>query len=128
MCPKGTDGAMPTVSLSKLGRCVDRTIRNIGVGNCNDVRIESYIIMPNHFHMIVHICSDAGDRGRSPLQHVVRSIKSYVSRQAGFGIWQKSFYDHVIRGQRDYSQVAEYIENNPARWLEDCYYMEQKMI
>ena len=39
-------------------------------------------------------------------------------------VWQRSFYDHVIRGEDDYHTVAEYIDGNPARWREDCFYAE----
>ena len=88
----------------------------------NDVKIAKYVIMPNHVHMIIVICSEAGDRGRSPLQYVVRNIKSYVTKWAGFPVWQKSFYDHIIRNDDDYCQIAEYIENNPAKWVYDRFY------
>lgn len=37
---------------------------------------------------------------------------------AGKPIWQKGFYDHVIRDEQDYLTKAQYIDNNPAAWLE----------
>ena len=64
----------------------------------------------------------AGDRGRSPLQYVVRNIKSYVTKQAGFPIWQKSFHEHIIRNEAEYQAIWRYIDENPARWTEDKYY------
>ena len=57
-----------------------------------------------------------------PLHYVVRNIKSYVSKWAGHNVWQKSFHDHIIRNEEEYYRIAEYIENNPARWTDDCYY------
>ena len=91
--------------------------------NDNIVRIDKYIIMPNHIHMIIVLKSkagigadSAGDRGRSPLQYVVRNIKSYITKQAGYSIWQKSFYDRIIRSRKEYENICKYIEENPQKW------------
>lgn len=48
---------------------------------------------------------------------VIGQMKRWVSKQAGRPIWQKSFYDHGIRNQRDYDETWEYIENNPLKYL-----------
>jgi hypothetical protein len=62
---------------------------------------------------------------RCALQHaptistVVRLMKGAVSKQAGWSVWQKGFYDHVIRGEQDYLDVWNYIDGNPGRWTED---------
>jgi REP element-mobilizing transposase RayT len=53
---------------------------------------------------------------------IVGYFKQFVSRQIGFSPWQKSFHDHIIRNENDYRQIAEYIENNPQMWTEDCLY------
>lgn len=112
----------PSVSLSALGKCIDETIKNVNVTEGNDAKIDVYVVMPNHIHFIVTICSDAGDRGRSPLHIVVRNIKSYVSKWAGFSPWQKSFHDHIIRDEQEYQKIWQYIETNPLVWEEDCFY------
>ena len=39
-------------------------------------------------------------------------------------IWQRSFHDHVIRNQKSYEKIWTYIENNPVKWEEDCFYCE----
>ena len=41
-----------------------------------------------------------------------------------FTVWQRSYHEHVIRNEKDYREIREYIENNPARWAEDMYYAE----
>jgi len=69
----------PIIELTELGKCIDETI-NIINNNDNDVKIDKYVIMPNHIHLIIVIQETAGDRGRSPLQFVVRNIKSYVTK------------------------------------------------
>ena len=50
---------------------------------------------------------------------VVNQMKGIVSKQVGISVWQKGFYDHMIRGDADYREVGEYIENNPGKWAED---------
>ena len=45
-----------------------------------------------------------------------------MSKQAGCPIWQKGFYDHVIRNEADYLRIWAYIDQNPAKWREDRYY------
>ena len=108
----------PYVDLSQIGHCTAETIEN---ANKNDVRIDKYVIMPNHIHMIVVLGQGADDRGRSSLQQIVRSIKSFVTKRAGFPLWQPRFYDHVIRDNAEYIRVWRYIDENPARWDEDEY-------
>ena len=112
----------PCVTLTELGKCVDETINIANNNDKNGIQINNYVIMPNHVHLIIVICPKTGDRGRSPLQFLVRNIKSYVSKWAGFCVWQKSFHDHIIRDEEDYCRIDEYIENNPVRWVDDCYY------
>ena len=53
---------------------------------------------------------------------VIGQLKRYVSKVCGFSIWQKGFYDHIIRGEEDYINKAEYIINNPLKWNEDELY------
>ena len=48
-------------------------------------------------------------------------IKSYVTKWAGFTIWQKSFNDRIIRNEKEYYKIVEYIENNPSKWIEKNY-------
>jgi hypothetical protein len=49
----------------------------------------------------------------------VNQLKGIISKQIGFSVWQKGFYDHVIRGKQDYLEIWNYIDGNPYRWQED---------
>ena len=63
----------------------------------------------------------------SPTQSVpqlIRSFKTLVTKELGEQIWQRSYYDHVIRDEADYLRIAEYIQKNPARWREDRFYTD----
>jgi REP element-mobilizing transposase RayT len=54
---------------------------------------------------------------------LVRSWKTLVSKEVGRSIWQRSYYDHIIRDEQDYLIKAKYIAENPARWEKDDYYV-----
>ena len=117
---------LENVPLSAVGKIVEQGIQNIQ-SHYASVIVEKYCIMPDHIHLILSIQTDVDGRMISAptISTVVGSLKRWVSRQAGQAIWQKSFYDHGIRNQQDYLQIWEYIENNPARWKEDCFYEEK---
>ncbi len=48
---------------------------------------------------------------------IVQSIKVLVTKEIGEAIFQRSYYDHIIRNQQDYDEIWEYIENNPRKWI-----------
>ncbi len=108
------------VSLTDLGAIVQRSIEDIP--KCYPaITVDHYAIMPNHIHLLLQIHTD-GD-GRSmiapTISTVVRLMKGAVTKQAGYPIWQKGFYDHVIRNEKDYREIWNYIEGNPSKWAED---------
>ena len=53
---------------------------------------------------------------------VVRFLKRDVTMACGFSVWQRGYHDHIIRNDADYRHIWEYIDTNPAKWREDCYY------
>ena len=80
--------------------------------------------MPDHIHLIVQVTETASSgtaRAPSPtnmaIPHFVSTLKRFCHREAGTVIFQRSYYDHVIRNQEDYNEVWEYIENNPHKWI-----------
>ena len=78
--------------------------------------------MPNHIHMIISINAFDGRMVSAPT--IIGSLKRYVSKKIGNSIWQKSFYDHIIRDEEDYMLHVQYIDENPKKWLmgKDEYY------
>jgi len=50
-----------------------------------------------------------------------------INKCIGHNIWQRSFHNHVIRGERDYQKIWAYIDENPCRWREDCFYQNEEM-
>ena len=56
------------------------------------------------------------------VSNVIAQLKGAVTKKIGHPIWQKSFHDHVIRNQKDYEMIWNYMDGNPMKWEEDCFY------
>jgi REP element-mobilizing transposase RayT len=116
------------VALSEYGKIVDDAIRKIH-NVYNHVCIGRYVIMPNHVHLILNVgendevLNDGRQVAAPTVSSIIGNMKRIVSKRTGFSIWQKSFYDHIIRDDEDYNRIAEYIKDNPEKWAEDQYFM-----
>ena len=64
-------------------------------------------------------------RANDIIPKFISLFKRYCNRESGFDIWQRRYYDHIIRNSRDYTDTWQYINDNPARWAEDQYCHEQ---
>lgn len=117
----------PDYSLSAYGIIADAAIRSIH-DHYPAVLVENYVVMSNHIHLLLTISSDENGRAmRAPtISVVVNQLKGYISKQVGEPIWQKLFHDHIIRDEADYQKHWQYIEDNPAKWSEDEYYLEEQ--
>jgi putative transposase len=105
---------------------------------------DTFVVMPNHVHGIIHIGNETkpvGAQHAAPsggiglsrsnvragsLGAIVRSLKSAVTKRynekhapSGFGLWQRNYYEHVIRDENSLIRIREYIATNPARWSID---------
>ena len=130
--PPGTavgadDSVRPTVPtiLTLIGKIVEDCILSLPLHN-DGIRLDKYVVMPNHIHLLLRFVPAEGGQSRPPLQKVMQSLKSVTTRKCWeFGIsklWQRSFYDHVIRNETDYLKIWQYIEQNPLRWSEDVFF------
>jgi len=98
-------------------------------GISNDI----FMVMPNHVHGTIIVSGENGREGSKPsptkpthLSEIVRAFKTYSSKgintlrqTPGIPVWQRSYYEHVIRNENDYREIGEYILNNPAKWAND---------
>lgn len=103
--------------LSAEGEIVRQGISQIDT-HYKNVSVDKYCIMPDHVLILISMTS--GDRrmiSAPTLSTVVGSMKRWTSRQIARPIWQKSFYEHIIRNQRDYDEIWNYIENNPLKYI-----------
>ena len=129
------DGVLdiPKIKLLKYGEIVDKYIRQLN-DFYDNISVERYVIMPNHIHMIVfvknvgsilnNIEGDGKGQSRTPVPTVqnstvskfISTFKRFCNKEYGYNIWQRSYYDHIIRDQHDYDKVAKYIYENPIKW------------
>ena len=110
----------PQVELTDLGQTVERYASSIP-------GLADHVIMPNHLHLYLVI--PAAEHGpmwaSAPTQSVsarIKTFKTLVTKAVGAPLFQRSFYDHVVRNEADALRIREYIRNNPARWEEDRFY------
>lgn len=124
------DGVLdvPSVRLKTAGKAAKDQIEEIN-RIYDHVAIEHYVIMPNHIHMLIIIKPGNGTSGtpsptNSVLASLISTFKRFVHRRVGQGIFQRSYYDHVVRGYDDYIDIWQYIDNNPAKWAEDEHFVK----
>jgi len=115
-----------------------------------EIRWDEYVVMPNHVHGIISIVgaplvgarktagsmpkrADTRPAPTAALGDIVGAFKSITTneyirgvKQHGWGpfpgkLWQRNYYEHVVRSENEMYQIREYIENNPARWDMDPY-------
>jgi REP element-mobilizing transposase RayT len=120
--------AAPTslMQLSSLGKIVEAEIMRLSSVYAG-VYVDRYVIMPNHVHMIVVIRNDSGRSQTAPtVSRIIQQWKGAATKKAGRTIWQKSYHDHIIRNSDDHKRIADYIQNNPATWEADKYFVGHK--
>lgn len=115
------------VCLSENGKIAQEAILSISK-HYPMITVDNYVVMPNHIHLLLQIQSDENGRAllAPTISKVVQQMKGYVSKKIGVSVWQKSFHDHVIRGEADYLEIWNYIEGNPSKWEEDCFYVKEE--
>ena len=129
------------------GRMVDLTWNDLP-GHNDNIVLDSFIIMPNHIHGIITIVGagskpalaspDENNRaGLEPapttgvingtgLSEIVRQLKTFSTRRInqmrnspGVSVWQRNYYEHIIRSEPELHNIREYIVNNPLNWETD---------
>ena len=122
--PVGAHRVRPCdLPLSKFGMVVEENL-NQWDRAYEGVYLSSYVIMPNHLHVVVVMLPEEGGRTRCAptVSHMVKMFKETVPKQLGENIWQKLFYDHIIRDKKDYEEITKYIYENPLKWQFDELY------
>ena len=124
------DGVLdvPKMMLSKYGKAVDEQIALMD-SVYDNVIVEKYVIMPNHIHLLMRVenKSESGtSRTPSPTNSViaifVSTLKRFTNKNVGKKLWQRSYYDHIVRNENEYLKIWEYINSNAQKWQNDKYY------
>jgi len=108
------------------------------------VVLDEFVVMPTHAHMIIVLagdpapvapsteCTPTGDQVPAPTRHglpeVVRAFKTFsaqrintLRRRPGVPVWQRNYYEHIVRNDRALKAIRKYIRDNPLRWRLDRY-------
>ena len=100
------------------------------------VELDAFIIMPNHVHGIIVLRPDpiivgagfkpAPTKKRHALPEIVRGLKTFSSRRIneirntlGVKLWQRNYYEHIIRNENELNKIRKYIQENPLKWETD---------
>ena len=88
-----------------------------------EIRLDQYVVMPNHIHVIFDVQDSKADLAVVIGQYKMSVTKKIREIIPELTVWQRSFHDHVIRNQSRYERIWCYIEDNPRKWEEDCFYI-----
>ena len=136
-------GAPRGLDLLPFGKIADKYIRQLNQFY-DHVDVDQYVIMPNHIHIILFVLENGLPRTSSPTEEggspgtstptskptatvplFVSTFKRFCNKEYGENIWQRGFYDHVIRNRNEYEEISRYIYENPMRWYFDELYSDQ---
>lgn len=125
----------PEIQYTPLGNIALKEL--LCINEIAGATLDKYVIMPNHIHMIISLNYDNADSRKGcpySVPQIIGRYKSIVSngwlkicKQYNMkmgDIWQRSYFDHIIRNENEYLEKWQYIENNPYKWEEDDYYNE----
>lgn len=119
--------------LSEIGNDVALRLQNIPLLNENVV-LDEFIVMPNHFHLILIIQKHSGPFvGNCFQKPLPGSVSTMINAAKGattkwcikndlYFDWQDKFHDHVIRNEQEYRAIKNYIFNNPRNWKDDRFH------
>lgn len=88
------------------------------------VKLDAFVIMPNHVHGIILITEQTGITLGQIVGWYKFQAMQEINRfrnQPGKPVWQRGYYEHIIRKSEDIGEIRKYILGNPAKWNEDEY-------
>ena len=117
----------PKIILKHCGKIVEKYINQLN-DFYENITVNEYVIMPNHIHIIVSVVRD-GPSGtpvptvlNSTVSKFISTFKRFVNKEVGENIFQRSFYDRIIRNNGEYMEICNYIRLNPDNWEMDELY------
>ncbi|MEG0895246.1 MAG: transposase [Oscillospiraceae bacterium] len=114
---------VPQIQLSEYGIVIEKYLNGI-------IGVDKFIIMPNHIHLVIFINLSANGTmwASSPtnqsIPQLIKSFKILVTKGIGLSLFQRSYHDHIIRNEQEYQKIWQYIDTNPLKWDEDCFYVK----
>ncbi len=102
----------------------------------NNIKIDKDVIIPKYIHFILIIDNQTGEHMGSPLHEIIKWFKTQTTNgyinlvkqgvlpKFSNKIWQRSYYEHIIRNEKSYNEIWKYIDENLIKWEEDGYYTD----
>ena len=128
--------SVPKIQLPDIGRVSESYLERMNIVLPN-VSLLGYVIMPNHVHLLILIGGETEGaqrtapptgfvtaRTKETIPRIVHGLKNVTTKKVGYSIWQRSYHDHIVRDEHDFLNIWNYIDENPLRWHNDCYYTE----
>lgn len=97
-----------------------------------EIALDAFVVMPNHLHGIVAVDQSVHPAGSAPgrrnrsLGSLINGFKAATTRRlnelrgtVGASVWQRNYYEHVVRNEGELNRIREYIALNPAKWAAD---------
>lgn len=129
----GADSISARIRLNNAGKMINNIYLDLE-NQFKYIKLHDYVIMPNHIHGILEICERADMESAPTVNEIIQTFKRHTTIEYIKGvkkgiyqsfdkrIWQRNYYEHVIRNEKEYYKIVEYIRNNPLKWEEDKYY------
>ena len=123
------------MQLNEFGQIIQTTWHDL-VNHVARIELDAFVIMPNHIHGIITIVGAGSEPAptntnpkQPPLSEIVRQSKTFSARRInlarntpGEPVWQRNYYEHIIRDEKSYLRIAQYILDNPVKWELDSMY------
>lgn len=115
------------VLLNEAGKMVQKVLINVPV-RFQNVNLDCFVVMPNHIHAIVVISGTAQGPSPTSLSDIIKDLKTYTTwlyianihqkKWPAFEkkLWQRGFYEHIIRDEDSLKRIKNYIVENPLKW------------
>jgi len=138
--PNNMLNSTPIMDLSSIGVEAKNSLHFIN-NNYDNIVADKFVIMPNHIHVIILLTGGHGNplgtgghdetlgtggHGNPPLRNIVGQFKSFTTKRYNqlyntnnLILWQRNYYEHIIRNDDDYQRICIYINENPLKWQED---------
>jgi putative transposase len=116
--------------LDDAGRVVQTVWRDL-INHYPGIECDAFVVMPNHVHGILVLGATVGAGLKpAPTRHglfeIIRGFKTFSARRinemrdaSGTPIWQRNYYEHIIRNEAELTRIREYVANNPLQWEND---------
>ena len=121
---RGDPCGRPQIKLTELGEVAEKVLKSLE--EKYDIILDEYVIMPDHVHFLIFIKSERATARVAPtLGKIVGAYKSIVANEwrkvcnnrneSCDKLWQRNYYEHIIRNRQDFEEIKRYIFNNPEK-------------